>query len=799
MRKKELTRPSGSLLIKIFAGYTMLILLVVGIIVALWHEKRVFREAEAEENAMLVQRELTSRTFKALVSLFLDNESAYLRDSSTPEQYSEKENRVFTLLEELRKVYTDSLQLARIDTVEYLLSQKHEHIRSFIKIPAVLMQVDSILAKQLPELERSVVTTATAIQKNEPEKKTFLSRLFPRKQKRSQSTTSGSSSVHVRSIQNIGAEMYGVLERQGRLFESMVDSLDQRNKILNRNISRLINELEKDAMLRTAERHRRVSELREEAFVLICIISVAALFFALMLCIFISRDIHHKYRNRKVLEESNRRNEEMLKIRNQIIVTLSHDIRGPLGTIKGGAELAMDTRDRKRRNVYLRNIMDSAVHIMRQVNSLLDLSRLNEAGEVLNETLFRLDRFLSTIESEYGRIANDKGLLLVGDFKGTGVVVYGDSDRINRIISNFLSNAIKFTESGTIRFSALYSDSTLTITVSDTGIGMSADTLNRIFVPFERAAEKVCPEGFGLGLPITKGLVALFGGNISVESRIGEGSSFKVNIPLKESQEPVMDKPDRPMKPIKKLPRRIIVIDDNPVQLEITREILERNGIRCYACLNVKEVVSLLRKGVYDLLMTDIQMPETNGFDLLKLLRNSNIGCSRSIPIIAMTARGDQDKESLIRAGFTECIHKSFSGIDLLPFLSSVMEGLSECTVSFETLITDTDNRHEVLTMVLKESQENLKSLDMAMQEMSRNMMRETVHRMYPMWEMLNLADSLQEYRALLRDEASDDQTLKEATLRIKECLIKLIEETEKEINNIAVLEHEKENTDSGR
>lgn len=164
-----------------------------------------------------------------------------------------------------------------------------------------------------------------------------------------------------------------------------------------------------------------------------------------------------------------------------------------------------------------------------------------------------------------------------------------------------------------------------------------------------------------------------------------------------------------------------------------------------------------------------------------------------------MTARGDQDKESLIRAGFTDCIHKPFSGIDLFPFLSSVMEGLSECTVSFDTLITDTDNRHEVLTMVLKESQENLKSLDMAMQEMSRDMMRETVHRMYPMWKMLNLADSLQEYRALLRDEASNDQTLKEATLRIKECLIRLIEETEKEINNIAVLEHEKENTDSGR
>ena len=184
-KKENPIKPSGSLLIKIFAGYTILALLVIGIIAALWHEKKVFAEAEAEENAMLAQRELTSRTFKALVSLFLDNESAYLRDISDQKEYNEKENRVFFMLDELRKVYTDSLQQARIDTVEFLLNQKHDHIRSLKNIPSVLTQMDSILSSQLPVLERKMTSSATMLhtEPTKPEKKNFLSRLFSRKQK----------------------------------------------------------------------------------------------------------------------------------------------------------------------------------------------------------------------------------------------------------------------------------------------------------------------------------------------------------------------------------------------------------------------------------------------------------------------------------------------------------------------------------------------------------------------------------------------------------------------------------------
>ena len=439
---------------------------------------------------------------------------------------------------------------------------------------------------------------------------------------------------------------------------------------------------------------------------------------------------------------------------------------------------------------------------MRLVNSLLDLSRLNEAKETLNEIPFRLNTFLSDIEKEYGRIANDKGIMLSGDFIGTDITVTGDADRIEQIISNLLSNAIKFTESGSIGFFAIFRNDILTVTVRDTGIGMSEETLKRIFSPFERAAVEICPEGFGLGLSITKGLVTLLKGNISVESKIGEGSTFKVSIPLKETSETIEEKCTTLPNPAKRLPHRIIVVEDDPVQMEITRDILERNGVSCHACQNVKEVVCLLRKEDYDLILTDIQMPGTNGFSLLNLLRNSNIGSSRSIPIAAMTARGDEEKENFIKAGFTGCIHKPFSSPELLLFLSSIMEKMNKPesqSIDFRPLISDSGNKRKVLTMLVKESEANKEELVEAIRNKDRMRIKEIIHRMFPMWEMLGIAEELQEYRNLVHDDSSGDQVMKEWTLKITASLDRLVSAAENEIYSLIRQENEKENTDSCR
>ena len=435
---------------------------------------------------------------------------------------------------------------------------------------------------------------------------------------------------------------------------------------------------------------------------------------------------------------------------------------------------------------------------MRLANSLLDLSRLNESKETLNEVPFRLGGLLDRIVEEYTHTANSKGLLLSDERSGTDVTVRGDADRIEQIADNLLSNAVKFTEAGKIILETYYGNGFLRLRVSDTGIGMDGETARRIFAPFERAAPETNAEGFGLGLSITQGLVRLLGGEISVESRPGAGSTFTVTLPLAETDE-VVEEPSAPPGTGGRLPQRVLVVDDDPVQLTITGEILERNGICCRTCRTVKEVVRELRGGEFDLLLTDIQMPGTNGFDLLRLLRQSHIGQSRSLPVAAMTARGDTDGENYLKAGFAGYIRKPFSSPELLAFLSSVTWRTGEpqedaaSTADFASLTAEVSDKRKLLEMFIEESRRDIAALREAAARSNRLELRETVHRMYPMWELLRIENELDAYRRTLHDGEGGDSKINKETERLIGRLGALITEAAAEIKRI---EDEKEDTD---
>lgn len=193
-------------------------------------------------------------------------------------------------------------------------------------------------------------------------------------------------------------------------------------------------------------------------------------------------------------------------------------------------------------------------------------------------------------------------------------------------------------------------------------------------------------------------------------------------------------------------------------------------------------------------------MPGTNGFNLLNLLRNSNIGSSRSIPIAAMTARGDEEKENFIKAGFAGCIHKPFSSPELLLFLSSIMEDKNipeSQAINFGPLLSDSGNKRKVLMMLVEESEANKKSLAAATRDLDREQIKEIIHRMFPMWEILGMTEELQAYSSIIHDDKSEEQTMKEWTLKITASLDRLVSAAENEINSLIRQENEKENTDS--
>ena len=324
---------------------------------------------------------------------------------------------------------------------------------------------------------------------------------------------------------------------------------------------------------------------------------------------------------------------------------------------------------------------------------------------------------------------------------------------------------------------------------------MTPETLSNIFRPFERLTSATNVDGVGLGLPITKGVVKLLGGEIDVTSNIGHGTTFRVTLPLSITDEPI-ECDNRVFPHLEHLPKRVLVIDDDTLFLSMIKEMLERNGVTCTVCRTAKEVVKAIRSKEYDLLLSDILMPGTNGFDLLDLLRNSNVGNSREIPVIAMTARGDREKDAFLNAGFTDCIYKPFSSSELLSLLSTIKRDRKEerQKADFSLLLAEVHDKPQTLKSFIIQLKKDCNELDIAMKHSDRQKLRDIVHRMQPMWELLQAEDSLYDLRASLKKEDSSDNELNNHIRNVADTASVLITEAEEMIKKLT---NETENINS--
>lgn len=566
--------------------------------------------------------------------------------------------------------------------------------------------------------------------------------------------------------------------------ETNVDSLRLHNRLLNDKLYNLITFLDDQVEQSFAERNLEITETRQNSFRLFAVVmSIAVILFIISFFI-IQFDLRKEEKIKSKLQQAIKENEDLLEMRKKIILTVSHDIRGPLGNIHNCADLIAETREKKKREIYLDDIRHSCHHILHLVNDLMDAYRINEAGDLRNDVPFHLDRFLRRISNEFSRKANVKALILYAVHENSILTVKGDADKLEQILENLLTNAIKFTPSGSIRFYTRYSEGKLHVEISDTGIGMDNETLKRIFVPFERAAQNVNSEGFGLGLFLTKGLVKVLGGTLDVESELGKGSLFRLQFPLPVTEELVEeDKLDG--NSIILLPKKVLVVDDDPIQLKIAEDMLGRRGISCTTCMNVREVVAAFGLSDYDIVLTDVQMPVTDGFGLLKLLRNSDIGNSRSVPVAVMTARDDANSGIYEKEGFCGCIYKPFNIRILLGFLSSVMHKIhhpDNVGFDFSRMLENSDDYGCMLSLVVAESGKDLEEMESAIKTLDRESMRKTLHRMIPVWEILGKESLMREFQKVLHDKDSMDEIVHEYAVKVIEWLRKLIEEIEKEL-----------------
>lgn len=778
-----MNKTKESIHVKISAGYFVVLAVIACMAVILLHERRRMQRMERDLTTIRNMQNNIHTAHRHITELAFKGETVVGWDKIDYEKYRAKRLRMDSLLQVLRTRNMDIVQPERIDTLRQLLVDKEKHLYHIMQILQKQAIADSILIYQLPSAAKQAASVREVVRK-----KKGIAGFFGGKEKvRIPPQTD--------KLYALNDRLTTLREEREHALAAHTDSLAGRNRVLNRQFIELVVTLDRQAQGALADKEYQLSVMRRGSFRLIAYVLAFAMILLLIFYFIIHLDVCRIMRGRKKMEKIIEENRRLLEMRKNIILAVSHDIRGPLGNISNSAELAMDTREKKRRNAYLENIRISCRHILQLVNNLLNIYRMNERKDTRNDVPFRLDRLMERIAEGYLREGNDKGLLFTTGFSGLETVVMGDADRIEQILDNLLANAVKFTEAGGIRLIAGYENGRLTIEIHDTGIGMSEDVLSRVFHPFERAAQAINSEGFGLGLSITKGLVGLLDGEISVESSVGKGSVFRVILPLAETDEKEREN-NRLLTNAMHLPRHVLVVDDDSLQLEVIREMLERNGVSCGACHNAREVVEALREQDYDLILTDVQMPGTDGFGLLKLLRSSNIGNSRTVPVMVMTARGDKKTSHFTEAGFLDCIYKPFSTQELLSFISSVVQKVNEESdaVCFEALIAGISDKPNILELFIRESERCITELQDASQTAERKRLRETVHRMLPLWEMLQADQLLQAYRGILYDDKTDDPAILQETEKVVARARELIARAR---NEIAEMKYETENIDS--
>ena len=740
---------------KIFVGYFLLMAIIGSMVAIVLHERSRVQKIENESIAIFQTQYNINTAHRYVTALVTYGESVLVWDNEDSLAYRKRRVQTDSMLQVLRVQCEDFIRPTQIDSLRTLLAAKEDHLFQIMEASRKQRQTDSLLLNQKP-----IVTTHTTT-KTVTRKKKGIAGFF-----------GGKETVQIPVVTtrqtSLDKELISLINEQQRDIDAYTDSLRLCNRELNRKLRLLITSLDEQTWNAFRSKEERLKASYEHSTLVITGLIIFSIILLFISYLVIQRDIKVKAKNRKHLEETIEQNVALLEMRKNIILTISHDIRAPLNVISGSAELAVDTREKY---------------------------RLNEAKETRNDVPFNLNALLERIAFGFSHVVNNKGILFNHDFTDTDVKLCGDVDRIEQILDNLLSNAVKFTETGTISLNARYNEGELVLKVTDTGIGMSEDALSRIFRPFERLGSASNADGFGLGLPITKGLVNLLGGTIDVTSDIDRGSTFRVTLPLKTTDETVESESLTIPHPAH-LPQNVLVIDDDTMLLNVIKEMLERNGVNCTTCTTTKEVVKAMRGKAYDLLLSDIQMPGTNGFDLLTLLRCSNIGNSHTIPIVAMTARGDRDKDAFLHAGFTDYIYKPFSSSELLGLLSRIKTyGREEKPeIDFSLVLSEVSDKQKALLSFISQSEKDREELDAAIKNGDRQKLREITHRMQPMWELLRMEEPLLAYHTLLKDCETSDKELNEYTRQIIDSTATLIRAAEAEIKRLT---NETEDTDS--
>ena len=545
-------------------------------------------------------------------------------------------------------------------------------------------------------------------------------------------------------LTNLNKTVIAKHQQQSRKVEEILDSLGNRNEIINKQLQRVISIADENVDKGIKIREQQIADLEGNyTYYYIGMLGLLILvLFVLFLLVW-----RFAFKTRKSKEETRK-----------VMLTVTHEMRSPLSAIKDYARkisgLEDVTEESKR---YADLIVDTSKGLTAMIDSFLAYSKLENGKATVKQRPFRLKDIAEQLKMEYEPLAAKKQLELNVSNKADGVV-NGDKEKVLTIGRNLLSNAIKYTAKGEVVLTTNYKDGVFTLNVKDTGTGLDDKQQKQIFKEFARLGNAVTQPGFGLGLAIVKNLVSLMKGKIEVSSHQGLGSIFTVSIPMEIAEKQNDSSAQHKTKPQDSF--TVIAIDDSHVQLNIIREAFASNGIVCDTCNNATDLLDMMRKKSYDLLITDLKMAEVNGIEVLEMMRMVNVRNSKTIPVVVMTAAPNVSEQELLDAGFTACLFKPMSDKDLIGTARKCVNGkVAEKQIDFSMLLTY-GNEKETLENFVKEMTGTLDSIRNAAQEENRKKMSDAIHHARSSWMIVQSDESLNRLFDLIEDSASSDSII---------------------------------------
>ena len=566
-----------------------------------------------------------------------------------------------------------------------------------------------------------------------------------------------------------------------------------------------VHQRERDSMQKAIN---KAMAARRQLLWQIGLLTLITLFAIIVMIWFIWRDARKERIYRENLEAANEEIQRIMNQRERLLLTITHDIKAPAASISGFIDLMKEYVTEAQGMECLQNIKNSAAHLSRLVASLLDYHQLENGLMKVQPVSFSPAQLVKESVEGMRLRAKEKGLsisyeMTMGMKKEANQenetdkeLFLADAFRIRQILDNLVSNAIKYTDHGSVnieaRVSKIMGKLTLTLSVQDTGKGMTDEEKQKVFQAFTRLKSAQGIEGTGLGLSITQELVSLLGGEILLRSTLGKGSSFIVTLPIEpapkdDSQEDIKQTSDhqeaKDSDNKKKAQQefanhKVLILDDDKLQLQLLQEMLRRiagDSWQVFVCNHVIDALTILHNEQPALMLMDIEMPEMNGTEMITHINHTNM------TVIAMTAHDTSIREQLIKAGFDDCLFKPFS----MEKLSAILGIDSEPQSHFDALLAfaegDEEAAKEILNTVKQELAEHLKNLKEAMEEdsLSIDKIGKAAHKLLPIASMMQMS-CLEELKALSPEHIQEngEEEIRKKLKVVADCLQHVLEQS---------------------